>query len=296
MHPLRSLPLFLLPLALLLSACSGERHSPESPTRGVMRLAVDPGYEGPAATEAGLFSRYYPEARASVVTAESLSAPAMLARGECDAALSLLRPDVAPETKGSRFRVEPVGRDAVVCLVNAHSPLRRLSVSELKALFGGERSGVLPLIAEGDVVMRALLEGGGAHGGWRLRAYGAPDRAALLRRIEADAGAAGLMLRSAYLSAKESGLVGSGVRMLPISADGDTGGPRMPDAENILEGSYPFVVEVWYIYIPGDALPAGFGSWFSGQGQKALEHGPLVPWRRLERTIILSAQPSSDPL
>lgn len=281
MHPFRRIPLFLIPLLLLhMTACTGGQGPRESPTSGRMRLSAESSLQGTASTQAGLFTRYYPEAVIDVHPADSPGALQALIGGRCDAALASPAPDRLPEG----LRLERVGRDAVVPVVNAGSPLRTLSPGELERVFTLGRKGTVPLVPANDSVLLRILE----QKGWSLKAFGTEGDGEMLRRIERDPAAMGLMLRSAWVEMKAEGRLPSNVRLLALA------GVR-PDAENILRGSYPFVVEVCYIYKNGDPLPAGFGAWLSGQGQKAMEEGPVVPWKLLERTIILSEQPPSDP-
>ncbi|NTU87672.1 MAG: hypothetical protein HGA58_06470 [Chlorobiaceae bacterium] len=61
----------------------------------------------------------------------------------------------------------------------------------------------------------------------------------------------------------------------------------MPSEQHIYDGQYPLATLVYYIYIPGNPLAAGLGSWLSREGQKGFERNYLAPLRQLPRTIIL---------
>ncbi len=286
-------------LGLLLGSCT-DNSIPESPIRGEITLAADPALLSLASMQSELFTRYYPDARVVTIGADSLSALNSLLSGRSKAALTLLCPSPDLRKRTPLLRVEPVARDAVVLVVNENSPLTYISKEAVFQAFSGMRAdgdnGLVPLIAADDTVLRKLLDGGDALKGRKVQAYGCRSQQEMLQRVAGDRHAVGIILRSVFLWEKASHSAPGNLRLLAVSADTGGTGPVAPDPENILNGSYPFVAEVCYIYYSGEALPAGFGAWLSTEGQKAFENGPLVPYRQRVRTIILSAKPASDPL
>ncbi|ABB23912.1 PstS family phosphate ABC transporter substrate-binding protein [Pelodictyon luteolum] len=286
-------------LGLILGSCTGGS-TPESPIRGEMRLVADPGLLSVASMQSELFTRYYPDARVVTIGADSLSALNSLLSGRSKAALTLRCPSPDAGKLTPSLRVEPVARDAVVLVVNENSPLTYISKEAVFQAFSGMRAdgdnGLLPLIAADDTILRELLDGGDALKGRKLQAYGCRSQQEMLQRVAGDSHAVGIILRSAFQTARADHAAPDKLRLLAVSADAAGAEPVTPDPENILNGSYPFVAEVCYIYYSGEALPAGFGAWLSAEGQKAFENGPLVPYRQRVRTIILSAKQASDPL
>ena len=273
--------------AFLLLNCT-QQQTGETAKSGSMKLAVDRHLEEIAAIQAESFSRYYPAATVTLLPDASGKSLKHLLEGSVKAALISGNPEAAEDSLFGELkrpiRREPVARDAIVCIVNRRNPASMFSTTELGTLFSakGEGGAIIPLVRADDFRLLSLLAATTGKKRGELHSWSCSSDAALIERVSTDRRAVGLLFRSSF----EKNLNTANIRLLPI-AKGD-GAPYMPTQQNIFDGSYPLVTLVYYLYYPGDALAAGFGSWLgSGAGQKAFERSSLAPYRLVERTIIL---------
>ena len=120
-----------------------------------------------------------------------------------------------------------------------------------------------------------------------LKAWAYKSDEEVIARVAVDSKAVALLFRSSLDAAENQALLREHVRILPLFTQSDRAHAYLPTRQNIFDGLYPLVTTVYYVYYSGDALAAGFGSWLGSSGQKAIERSSLVPFRLLERTIIL---------
>ncbi len=281
---LYSLPLFFLPGCM-------QRQSSETARSGQLTLALDRQLKDIASTQAEMFTRYYPEARISLLPASSgktlrhlfdSKAGAALISGESDAA-----EDSLFATLKRPLRLEPVARDAIVCIVNRRNLIEKLSLKELAALFSGKQMGVVPLITADDYRLQSLFAAKTGQKRTALKAWAYKSDEEVIARVADDSKAVALLFRSSLDAAENHALLKEKIRIIPLSRESKGTEAFQPTRQNIFDGLYPLVTTVYYVYYSGDALAAGFGSWLGSSGQKAIERSSLVPFRLLERTIIL---------
>ncbi len=283
--------LFFCPVVLLLNCM--QQPAEETAKSGSMSVAVDRHLEGIAGNQVESFSRSYPGATLKLLPDASGKSLKHLLEGKVRAALISGEPEAAEDSLFAQLhrtlRREPVARDAIVCIVNSRNPVTTLSIKELGGLFSEKKEGsAVPLVRADDFRLLSLLARTTGKKRGELHPWSCSSDAELIARVSTDRRAIGLLFRSSIDRAlvMASGERKSLFRILPIAKGGEP--PRLPTQQNIFDGSYPLVTLVYYIYYPGDALAAGFGSWLSsGAGQKAFERSSLAPYRLVERTIIL---------
>jgi len=153
------------------------------------------------------------------------------------------------------LRVEPVAHDALLVLVNSRSHVRMMTREAISLLFPG------------------------------LRPFTGKAFKEQIRRVASGRGETALVFRSVYYEAKRRGEVPDGVTVIAISQDGNA---VFPGSEEIMNGSYPLVTTLYYVYYPGDALATGLGAWLTDRGQSVFARSGLVPLFEQARTIILN--------
>jgi phosphate transport system substrate-binding protein len=287
--------LILFP-ALLLLNCT-QRQDAETARSGKMILALDRQFEEVAASQAEMFSRYYPGAKITLKPVASGKSLKHLLDGKVRAALISGEPEAGEDSLFAQLkqpvRREPVAREALVCIVNSHNPVLMLSVIELGALFSakGEKSST-PLVTADDFRLFSHLAATTKKKREELHPWACSSDIELIERVAADDRAIGVLFLSSFdaaiKKAHQPEKIYDRIRILPL-AKGDGSSPAcLPTQQNIFDGRYPLVTTVYYVYYPGDALAAGFGSWLGGsEGQKVFERSSLAPYRLVNRTIIL---------
>jgi len=283
-------------VVLSISGCrtGSDRDARMSATAGKLRLSVDASLGEAAAAQAKIFSAHYPDASVAVV--QELTGKTLLAllKKESDAALvnGMLLPGedsllAHPKLGG---RKEPVARDALICIVSRRSSLDSVSTGTLGAMLSGRESTKREFVlwtARNDyrllATLRQLLDTGNA----TLHAMQADSDSLLVENTADDPRAAGLLYLSTWNTLSLSEKTRSRIRVLPVASAKAGSAAVMPSEQHIYDGRYPLATIVYYIYIPGNPLAAGLGSWLSREGQKGFERGYLAPFRQLPRTIIL---------
>jgi phosphate transport system substrate-binding protein len=288
--------LILFP-AFLLQNCTQHPVS-ETARSGNMILAVDRQLEEIIGNQAEIFSRYYPEAKITLIPAASGMSLKHLFDGKARGALISGEPEAVEDSLFSQLkrpiRREPVAREALVCIVNSRNPALTLSVSELGALFSAKEGekGVTPLVTADNFRILSLLAAKTGKKRTELHPWACSSDIELIKRVSADDRAIGVLFLSSFdgalKMARKQGKSFNSIRILPL-ANGNKGTPvYLPTQQNIFDGRYALVTTVYYVYYAGDALAAGFGSWLgSSEGQKVFERSSLAPFRLVERTIIL---------
>lgn len=283
--------LLLFLLMLFLVNCS-HRKGGDSARSGEMTLAVDRQLGDIASSQIETFTRYYPDAVIKLQSSGSDKTMKHLLDRNVRAALISGKPEAVEDslfaTMHRPLRLEPVARDAIVCIVNRTNPLNKLSLKELKSIFSGkESSGVTPLVTADDYRLQSVFAAAAGIDKKEIRAGGCSSENELINRVSSDHKAIGLLFRSSLDGALKAGNGQKDIRIIPLAKEADGSLPSEPTQQNIFEGRYPLVTTVYYVYYAGDVLAAGFGSWLSTTGQKAFEKSSLAPYRAFERTIIL---------
>ncbi len=287
--------LLLLSFAFLLANCS-QQHDSETAKSGNMTLAFDRQLEDIAGSQAETFSRYYPEARISLMPAASAKSLKYLLDGKVNAALISGEPEEGEKTLFAALkrpiRLEPVALDAIVCIVNRRNPAVMLSTKELGVLFSARgQQEMTPLVTADDFRLLSVLAAKTGKKRAELHPWACNSDQELIDRVSADKRAVGLLFRSSLYRAlplaPKQEKKASNIRIVPLAREGTGAEPYLPTQQLIFDGRYPLAATVYYVYYQGDALAAGFGSWLGSAGQKAFERSSLAPYRLVERTIIL---------
>ncbi|NTV06100.1 MAG: phosphate-binding protein [Chlorobiaceae bacterium] len=288
--------LFILFPAFLMLNCT-QRPDAETARSGNMTLALDRQFEEITASQSEMFSRYYPGAKITLKPVSSGKSLKHLLDGKVRAALISGEPEAGEDALFAQLkrpiRREPVAREALVCIVNIRNPVLTLSVNELGALFSAKgEKGATPLITADDFRLLSLLASTTGKKREELHPWACSSDSELIERVAADKRAIGVLFHSSFDAAMKMALRQGknfdSIRILPLAKRGGGTPAYLPTQQNIFDGRYPLVTTVYYVYYPGDALAAGFGSWLgSSGGQKAFERSSLAPYRLVNRTIIL---------
>jgi phosphate transport system substrate-binding protein len=283
--------LMLLPFSLLILLNCSQQQPRDTARSGVMTLAADSQLEKIAETQAEMFRKYYPEAQVSIRPMAPVKTLGCLLDKSARAAMISGDFDAAEDSLFSKLktplRKEPVALDAVVCIAARTNPVEKLSVRELASLVSGKGERFMAFVKKDDyrlISVFSKLEGLKKQ---ELHAWACSNDIELIDRVSASNNAYGLLFSSSLESARTSGVDLGKIKLIPVSGKLAGNKAYLPDRENIFEGLYPLVTTVYYVYYPGDALAAGFGSWISSAGQKAFERSPYIPFRLTQRTIIL---------
>jgi phosphate transport system substrate-binding protein len=286
--------LLFLFFAVLLLNCT-QHPASETAKSGNMTLAVDRQLEEIAGIQAETFNRFYPEARIRLTPADPTKSLKYLLEGKVKAVLISGEPEAVEDSLFTQLkrpiRREPVARDAIVCIVHRQNTAIMFSVKELGTLFSARgKMGMTPLVTADDFRLLSLLAAKTGKKRAELHPWACSSDAELIERVSADTKAVGLLFGSS-LDGALNRLLKQGkkdnIRILPLAKEIAGVEQYLPTQENIYEGRYPLVATVYYVYYPGDALAAGFGSWLGSAGQKEFERSSLAPFRLVERTIIL---------
>ncbi len=279
-------PLFLL----LFSGCRKQEET-DTARSGKMVVAVDRQLQEIAGIEADMFTRYYSDAHLEIAPSApsgtlgrilDKSARAAMISGDFDAA-----EDSLFHSMKKQLRKEPVALDAIICITGMHNGGGHLSVKDIDDLFYGNIKGVQAFVLKDDYRLISVFSARTGRKKTGLRAWSCSSIDELLQRVSSSGNAYALLFRSSLESAREAGSDTKNVKILPVSENRQDAVPSLPERDAVFENRYPLVATVYYVYYPGDALAAGFGSWISSSGQKAIERSSYVPYRLSQRTIIL---------
>lgn len=273
----------------------------ETAKSGLLRVGVEHALVSVTGDIATVFSRYYPDASIELEPGsfESLfngflqgDLLAMLVSGEPGRyEVSLL------ESKGIAYRLEPVARDAVVCIVNAANPVESLCVEELGKIYTAQKTRWHEDAAEAGEI-KAYLNNNDIRLQQRLLALAVPEEnrltawhtesdRELVRAVSREKGAVGVLSFSRVTALMASDPVSSSFRVVPLcKKNGDV--PVMPSQYNVYQGEYPLGYIVYYMYRKGRALAAGFGAWLADEGQKGFTESGLAPYKQPVRVINLN--------
>jgi len=291
--------MFMAAILLMLVSTGCDKHAgsvAEAPTAtaGKMRLAVESPLRAIAQDQVRIFQAHYPDANVVVNTVVTEDILPSLLKKESGALLiggSLTQiEDSLLNLPAYRARKEPVARDAIICIVNRNSREVSLSVSTLAMMLSGKpNSGRYgrPLVSDRNyrllITLRDLLHTGNAE----LHSMLERSDSLLVARTASEAGTVGLLFLSSYKTLNLPAGIREKVRIVPVSSADDRSPAVLPAEQHVYDGSYPLATIVHYIYISGNSLATGLGSWLSKEGQKGFERSSLAPFRQIPRTIIL---------
>jgi len=291
--------MFMAAILFMLLSTGCDKHSGSSTevptaTAGKMILAVESPLREVAQDQVEIFQAHYPDANVVISTAVPEDMIPALLKKESGALLiggSLTHiEDSLLTLHAYRARKEPVARDAIICIVNRNSRVAALSVGTLAKMFSGKtNSGQYgrPLLADRNfrllITLRDLLHAGNAE----LHAMLERSDSLLVARTAREDGTVGMLFLSSYKTLNLPAGIREQVRIVPVSSAEDGSPAVRPAEQQVYDGSYPLATIVHYIYIPGNPLAAGLGSWLSKEGQMGFERSSLAPFRQIPRTIIL---------
>ncbi len=276
----------------------------ETAKSGMLKIGIEPALYDVSEKIAPVFSHYYPEASVELETAAfadlfnmflQKKLRAVLVRGELgehERSL-LLKQDLD-------YRLEPVAKGAVVCIVNAANPVQSLGVGDLAEIYTGEKKiwdnvgktgpagglGIKAYLNHDDIRLQQLLLEKTAPAKRHLTAYRASSDRELLDIVARDKGAVGVIPLSQLADHVTFRQNASAVRVLPLSA-GKNEQAVMPTQYNVYHGKYPLGYIIFYMYRKGEALASGFGAWLADEGQKGFARTNLAPWKQPVRVIHL---------
>ncbi len=263
---------------------------------GFLRVGAEHALAGTARTIVPVFSRYYPDAFVALDTAhfadlfnsfleKKLGAVLLsgaLGRGE----MSLL------ESNQIAYRLEPVARGAVICIVNSDNPLQFLCVEDLADIYTarrtrwGDGSEIKAYLNNRDLRLQQQFLAMTAPDESHLTAWHAGSDEELMRLVSRETGAIGILPLSRAI-----GLIGKDqaslpVRVLPLCREsGDA--PVMPSQHTVYYEKYPLGYIIYYLYHKDKSLATGFGAWLANEGQKGFTRSALAPYKRPVRVINL---------
>lgn len=275
---------------LLLVNCS-QQPVDNTARSGKLSIAIDQQLESMVTSQCEAFNRYYPDARITLIPATSRKTLKYFLNHTAKAVL--ISSEIQPveesilATLKHPIRREPVARDAIVCIVNHRNPVKSLSLDDLARLYTKPGEEILPLFNVDDYRLIALFAKKTSKKKGDLHAWGCSSDRELIERVAVDDKAVGLLFRSSLDAVLSSVPRRDNIRIIPLSKDKSSESVYLPTPQNIYNGYYPLVTTVYYVYYSSDALAMGFGSWLGSLGQKGFERSFLVPFRLVERTIIL---------
>ena len=272
----------------------------ETAKSGDLRVGVEDALVSVMGDVVPVFSRQYPDAAIALETGsfEELfnsmndrSLRAMLVRGEL-----MNREAALLDSNDVAYRLEPVARDAIVCIVNAANPLPSLSVEELADIYTAKRSewgsnvpesgAIRPYLNSNDSRLQLRFLALAAPAEEHLTAWHAGSDREVAEFVSVEKGAVGIVTLSGLKGLMASEELSSLLRVVPLMLR-KGGVPVKPSRHSVYQGSYPLGYIVYFMYRKQEALPAGFGAWLGKEGQKYIEQSGLTPYRQKVRVINL---------
>lgn len=273
----------------------------ETAKSGLLKLGVERSLAAAAGDVAPVFSHYYPDASIELETGLFADLFSRFLRRELRA--MLLSGDLGTreisllKREEMAYRLEPVARGAVVCIVNAANPVQSLCVEELAEIFTARKARWSDSSADGGEI-KAYLNNNDVRLQQQFLAMAAPEQShltawhagsdrELARLVSMEKNAVGIIPLSRVGSLVTSGPASSALRVVPVCRqNGDI--PVMPSQYNVYQGKYPLGYIVYYMYRKNEALAAGFGAWLAKEGQKGFVQSSLAPYKQPVRVINLN--------
>lgn len=263
---------------------------------GFLKVGVENALAETASNIVPVFSRYYPDASIELETAsfEDLfnsflqkKIGAMLLRGLPEKhETSLL------ERAKIEYRLEPVAKNAIICIVNSDNPLQDICLEDLVKIYTAKKSrwdngeGVKAYINRNDIRLQQQFLIKAAPETARLTAWHSQSDEELIRFVAEEKGAVGVLPFSSVRGMMSSSRISSSIRMVALCRKkGDA--PVAPTQFTVYSGEYPLGYIVYYMYRKEKSLAAGFGAWLADEGQKGFMRSSMAPYRQPVRVIHL---------
>lgn len=268
----------------------------ETAKSGFLKVGVEFALAETTGDIGTVFSRYYPDASIEVDAGLfgdvfnrflQKDIEAMLWRGLPGShEISLL------ERKKMEYRLEPVARSAVICIVNAANPVSHLCVEDLEKIYtagkvrwndGGE---IRAYLNHRDIRLQQQFLAAAVSDESRLTARYAESDEELMQLVADETWAIGILPLSRMTDLTGSEKVSSSLRIVPLCPKkGDI--PVYPSQYTVYSGKYPLGYIIYYMYRKEKFLATGFGAWLIKEGQKSFMRSSLAPYRQPVRVIKL---------
>ncbi len=273
----------------------------ETAKSGSLLIGVEPSLETVTAALAPVFIRHYPDA---VIDYEAGSYEELFNRFLNKEIRAMLvsgtftsRESAFLENYRVDFRLEPVAKDAMLCVVNDANPVQSLRVDELAEIFTARKTSwesgfsdkkeILPVLNRKEKRLQQLFGGmTGVRNEEHLTAWLVDSNRELLRVVAQEKEAVGVLPFSSFQSLLASFPDSSSLRIVALSErKGEL--PVLPSQFTLYHEKYPLVYPVNYVYRKNEALAAGFGAWLAEEGQKGFMRSAFAPYRQPVRVITL---------
>lgn len=190
-------------------------------------------------------------------------------------------------SKGTRPRITPFAKDAVVFLTHPASKDTVADMAEVVALLQGKPSRISKLVFENpnSGTVRFMDSVAGVKKGPKANVYSLPDHEAVLKYIADNPGAVAVTGLNAMVQPYPNWEKYAGkVKVMAVrnvkTAKGENVAVK-PSQANIATGSYPLTRTLYVLNYQGKAgLGTGFASYIAGQdGQRLILKSGLLPLR-----------------
>ncbi len=266
----------------------------ETAKSGILKVGVENAHAKTAADIVPVFGRYYPDASIELEVASFEDLFNRFLRKEIG---GMLMSGLPGEHEASllqrakiRYRLEPVAKNAIVCIVNADNPLQDMCLEDLVKIYTAKKSrwdtgeGIRACINRNDIRLQQQLLAISGEDGARLRAWYSENDEMLVRLVAKEKRAVGIVPLSSVREMMSSPEISSSIRMLALCrTKGETS--AVPTQFTVYSGEYPLGYIVYYMYRKEKSLAAGFGAWLAEEGQKGFMRSFMAPYRQPVRTI-----------
>ncbi len=270
-----------------------------SAVSGRLVVGVEPSLSVLAKRIAPVFGSYYPKADIEVQTGFFEAVFNRFLGNENGAMLFSGMPGDAERNvldgidKG--YRLEPVAKSAVVCVVNSRVSRKSISLPELADIFTArkhqwrEGEEIAAFLNKNDISLHRQFQAAACPEKDGLAAQLVDSDDELLEVVSVQKGAIVLLSLSGYAEVMKSGRYGSSTRILPVSPTGNDE-PVMPSQYNVFTEKYPLAYIIYYLYRKDNPLAAGFGAWLGDQARELFVRSSIAPFREPERVIMLKSE------
>jgi phosphate transport system substrate-binding protein len=260
----------------------------ETAKSGLLRFGVEQALGVTAEDIVPVFSRYYSDASIELETGFFPDLFNRFLQEEIEAMLWRGKPgkyDVSLlEREKMNYRLEPVARSAIVCIVNQANPVPFLCVEDLAKIYTARKiswdngNDIEVYLNSKDLRLQEQFLALAVPGENRLTAWHAGSDEDVMRIVAENTRAIGILPFSRLGELKSAERSSSTFRVVPLCPK-KGGAPVMPSQNTIYQEKYPLGYIVYYMYRKEKALAAGFGAWLAKEGQKGFVRSSLVPYR-----------------
>ena len=268
----------------------------ETAKSGVLKVGVEQALAETAGDIVPVFGRYYPDASIELETASFEDLFNRFLQKEIGAMLWRGLPgeyEVSLLGKAKiQYRLEPVAKSAIICIVNAANPLQSICLEDLVKIYTAKKNRwdngieIKAYLNNNDIRLQKQFLAMTAPDQSRLTAWHTESDEELIRLVAGEAGAVVIMPLSSALELMPSLRAFSSVKIVALCKKRGAV-PVMPSQSSVYSGEYPLDYIVYYMYRKEKALANGFGAWLAKEGQKGFMRSSLAPYRKPVRVIHL---------